>query len=67
MAFCMQVKEMVYPLVDALLKKVTGATRMLIFQHYPEWALWVSLALYPPSLPVDSTIPTLFLARIPKI
>ena len=33
MAFCMQVQERVYPLVDALLKKVTGATRTLIFQH----------------------------------
>ena len=31
-AFC-QVKERVYPLVDALLKRVTGATRTLIFDH----------------------------------
>ena len=28
-----QVKERVYPLVDALLKRVTGATRTLIFDH----------------------------------
>ncbi len=30
---CKQVKERVYPLVDALLKRVTGATRTLIFDH----------------------------------
>ncbi len=29
----MQVKEKVYPLLDALLKRVTGATRTHIFDH----------------------------------
>lgn len=29
----MQVRERVYPLLDALLKRVTGATRTHIFDH----------------------------------
>lgn len=32
-AHYIQVKERVYPLIDAVLKRATGATRTLIFDH----------------------------------